>query len=366
MAEQQDQDRTEPATPYKRDEARRRGQVAKSPDTNSVVVLCAALAGTALWGKQLLGEGAGLFAQLLGAGYGMSFDLQHVTLWLNGIMGMTAAVLAPFFLLVMAAGIAANMVQTGPIFSFHPLKPDLQRLNPAQGFKRIYSGKALFEALKSVVKLVLLSAVGATVIIGFLPSIVAMTGAHPKGYLLRLLGYAESLAFRLILAILLVALLDLIYVRWDYAKRMRMSRREQREEVKRREGDPHVRAKRRELQREASKRGSSLRRVPDADVLITNPTHLAVALKYERGRSLAPRCIAKGAGESALRMKEMARRSGVIVLERRSLARTLFDEVDLDALIPESLYEPIARLYAEVAAAKRAEAKSRSTLEVRA
>ena len=366
MAEQQDQDRTEPATPYKREEARRRGQVAKSLDTNSLVVLLAALAGVAIWGKQLLGEGARSFAHLLELGYGMSFDLQHLTLWLTAIVARTAASLAPFFLLVMAAGILINLVQTGPIFSFHPLKPDPQRINPVQGFKRIYSSKALFETLKSLVKLGLLSTVAATVTIGLLPSILAMTGAHPKGYLPLLLGFAQSLAFKLILVMVLVALLDLVYVRWDYAKRMRMSRREQRDEVKRREGDPHVRAKRRELRREASKRGGSLRRVPDADVLITNPTHLAVALKYERGRSLAPRCIAKGAGETALRMKELARRSGVIVLERRPLARMLFDEVALDALIPESLYEPVARVYAEVAAAKRAATNGRSTLEVRA
>jgi flagellar biosynthesis protein FlhB len=179
-----------------------------------------------------------------------------------------------------------------------------------------------------------------------------MLGAQPEAYPLMLLGYAESLAFKLTLAMLIVALLDLAYVRWDFAKRMRMSRREQKEEVKRREGDPHIRAKRRELQREAAKRSASLRRVPDADVLITNPTHLAIALRYERGRSLAPRCLAKGAGEVALRMKTMAQRHGVIVVEQRPLARALFDEVAIDGLIPESLYEPVARVYAEVAAAR--------------
>jgi flagellar biosynthetic protein FlhB len=102
--------------------------------------------------------------------------------------------------------------------------------------------------------------------------------------------------------------------------------------------------------------------VPDADVLITNPTHLAVALKYERGRSPAPRCIAKGAGEIAMRMKAIASRRGVMILERRSLARALFDEVGIDALVPEALYEPVARVYADVAAAK---ADRRSMLEVR-
>src|SRR5215472_4776823 len=159
MAEQQDQDRTEQATPYKREEARRRGQVAKSLDTNSLVVLVAALAGATLWGRQLLGQGARSFEDLLASGSAMSFDLEHLTTWLNGIISNAVMALAPFFILVMVAGILANLVQTGPIFSFHPLKPDPQRLNPVQGFKRIYSGKALFEAVKSLVKLGLLSTV---------------------------------------------------------------------------------------------------------------------------------------------------------------------------------------------------------------
>jgi flagellar biosynthetic protein FlhB len=361
MAEE-DQDRTEPATPFKREEARRRGQVAKSLDTNSLFLLAAALISLTIWGKRFISDGADSFRRMLSSSRDLSLEPAYLRSWGNGVLHEALAALAPFFVLVLLAAVLSNVLQTGAVFSFHPLKPDPKRLNPVQGFKRIYSMKALFETLKSLIKLTLFATVAFSVITGMLPGIMNMLSASPKSYPPLLLDYAQSLAFRMVLAIMVIALLDLAYVRWDYAKKMRMSRREQKEEVKRREGDPHIRSKRRELQREAAKRTASLHRVPDADVLITNPTHLAIALKYERGRALAPRCLAKGAGDTAMRMKEMARRSGVAVVEQRALARALFEEVPIDALIPESLYEGVARVYADVAAGKRRE----SVVEVRA
>jgi flagellar biosynthetic protein FlhB len=344
-----DQDRTEPATPYKREEARRRGQVAKSLDTNSFFILAAALVAMLLWGSQLLSEGARTFQEVFSMAGTLSFDPVSLNRWGAAVMRASLYSLTPPLLLVIAAGLLANLVQTGPVFSTHPLKADFQRLNPLQGFKRIYSSKALFEILKSLLKLSLFAAVAYRVIVTLLPATLALSGEAPRALPRRVLADLESLAWQLLLVLLVIALLDLAYVRWDYAKKLRMSRREQKEEIKRREGDPHIRAKRRELQREAAKRSGSLRRVPDADVLITNPTHLAIALQYQRGRAVAPRCIAKGAGETALHMKEMAARHGVQIVEQRALARALFEEVEIDALIPESLYEPVARVYAEVA-----------------
>ena len=363
MAEEE-QDRTEPATPYKREEARRRGQVAKSVDTNSVLMLATALAAGSIWGSRVISGGAQSFQWLLSNARNFSFEPGALRGWLALVCAASLRLLAPFLLLVILMGVISNLLQTGPVFSFHPLKPDPQRLNPVQGFKRIYSTRALFEAGKSLLKLALFTAVGWSFIVGLLPAIMAMRDAQPHSYAFTVLGFVRALAFRLILALLIVALLDLAYVRWDHAKKMRMSRREQREELKRREGDPHVRQRRRELQREAAKRGASLRRVPDADVLITNPTHFAVALHYERGRALAPRCIAKGAGELARQMKELARDSGVVLVEQRSLARSLFEEVAIDGLIPESLYEPVARVYAEVAAVARKRAPQRTQSQV--
>jgi flagellar biosynthesis protein FlhB len=153
--------------------------------------------------------------------------------------------------------------------------------------------------------------------------------------------------------LLIIALLDMLYSRWEYTKRMRMSRREVKEEVKRREGDPHVRAKIKELQREAVKRAGSLRRVPDADVLITNPSHLSVALVYRRETMQAPQVIAKGAGDLALNMRKVARLHRVPLVEQRDLAQQLFRAVGIDEAIGEDLYPLVARILLRVWYQKR-------------
>jgi flagellar biosynthetic protein FlhB len=156
---------------------------------------------------------------------------------------------------------------------------------------------------------------------------------------------------------LLIGLLDLIYTRWQFGKQMMMSRREMKEESKRREGDPHVRAKLRELQRENLKQARSLSRVPEADVLITNPEHFAIALKYVRGAMTAPQVIAKGADQWAVDMKAIARAHGVPLYERRKLARSLFRQARLDQPIPSDSFVDVARIYADVDAARRRAAR---------
>ncbi len=156
------------------------------------------------------------------------------------------------------------------------------------------------------------------------------------------------------MVMLVVAILDLAYTRKDYASKMKMSRRELKEEVRRREGDPEIRARIRALRKEAAKRGKSLQRVPEADVLITNPTHLAVALLYKRGEMQAPQVIAKGAGELALTMKQVADKHRVPIVEDKLLARRLFRQVGIDAAIPESLYPPVAQLLSRIYRLKQA------------
>ena len=256
--------------------------------------------------------------------------------------------LTPVFLAAIIIGLLSNLFQTGPVFTFFPLKPDPQRLNPVQGFKRIFSMRLLFEAVKSILKLSLFGVVAYAMIAAALPSLIDMAQQDPRGYVWTIFDQVVSLVFKLLLVVMLIALLDLLYTRWDFGKKMRMSRREMKEEVKRREGDPQVRAKIRQLQQEAAKRAKSVGRVPDADVLITNPTHLAIALRYERGRLPAPQVIAKGAGELALAMRKMASEHGVTVIEERPLARQLFTDVGVDQFVPEKLYEPVAQIYARL------------------
>jgi len=277
--------------------------------------------------------------------------------WLGQVLLASLDIIVPFVLMAVLAGILANLVQIGPVFSFTPLEPKFERINPVQGFKRVFSKRMLFEAFKTLLKLVLFGTILYGFLLGMWPGLPAIATGDGGTRLAWLAAAGQSLLLRLGLALLLIGLLDLLYTRWQYSKQMMMSRREIKEEGKRREGDPHVRAKLRELQRENLKQARSLSRVPEADVLITNPEHFAIALKYVRGAMSAPQVIAKGADRWAIEMKALARANGVPLYERRKLAQTLFRQARVDQPIPPESFVDVARIYAEVEAAQRRAAR---------
>lgn len=346
---EQEMNRTEQATPFKLEEARKHGQVAKSLDFNSMFVLWGMIAGIAIWGGSSWTTLADLCSRLLlGAA---SFDVTRASSYAQ-IATMTISLLAPLAVLGMLCGILGNLIQTGPVFSTFPLKPKFERLNPIAGFKRIFNKRMLFEALKSVIKLGFFAAL----VYAFVVALWHELPGIGRGDLASLAAWLErnstALLFRLGLALIAIALLDLAYVRWQFGRQMMMSRRELKEEIKRREGDPLIRAKLRELQRENLKQSRSMGRVPEADVLITNPEHFAVALRYVRGAMEAPLVLAKGADHWAVQMKGLARRHGVPIHEQRRLARHLFRHGEIDRAIPADVFVDVARVYAELEAAR--------------
>jgi flagellar biosynthetic protein FlhB len=349
MAEHQTaQDRTEPATPTKLREAKQRGQVAKSLEVNSLFILALGVASFYLLGERMISRQLALSHELLSNAHRIEIDPLQTQALFNHTLNGLLSIFWPLMAALIAVSVLMNMVQTGPVFSFFPLKPDMSRINPVNGFKRLFSVRLLFESVKTLIKLLLFAGVLYFAISALLPSMVSLLDRHPDGYSHYLAEMGNSIALKLLAVLLFIALLDLLYTRWDYARRMRMSRREIKEEVKRREGDPHIRAKIRELQREAAKRAGSLRRVPEADVLITNPTHLSVALVYQRGLMRAPKVIAKGAGELALSMRQVARIHHVPVVENKGLARALFNSVEIDHPIGEELYPLVAKILVRI------------------
>lgn len=348
MAQEQEQDRSEPATPFKLREAKRRGQVPKSMETNSLVMLGGMLSVLYFLGEKLIQGQLELSAAWLGSAHRIVLEGATPVGIFDSLLHQLLAIYWPMLAIVVIIAVAASLLQTGGVFSFFPLKPDVQRLNPVSGFKRLFSKKMLFEAGKTLVKLLLLSMVIYLSISSLLPALISLVDVNPDSYARFLLEHAREIVFQLLMVLLLVALIDLAFTRWDFGQQMRMSRRELKDEVKRREGDPLVRAKRRELQREAARRAGALRKVPDADVLITNPTHFAVALHYDRDTMRAPTVIAKGAGELALKMREVAYRNRVPVVENKTLARHLFRHTGIDQAVPEDVYPVVARLMAWV------------------
>lgn len=348
MAEQ-DVDQTEEATPHKLEEARKRGRVSKSAELNTLAVLSAGTLALYALSEPMLRGIAKLSQQLLLQGASHPWSPDDTAAWLSSALIAALNVLAPLFISISIVAIVSNLAQTGPVFSAQPLSPDFSRLNPATGLKRMFSLRLLYESVKSVVKFLLLSGVVYLVITHFLPGLFPLSGSDAKAYPFAIINLSRTLLVKLVAAMLLVAMADVMFTRWDFGRQMRMSRRELKDEVKHREGDPRIRARLRELRLEMLKRSRALNNVPKADVLITNPTHLAVALQYQHGQPDAPRLIAKGAGELAMKMRELAYRKRIPVVQNQHLARSLYAQVDYNAHIPETWYPEVARIFVWIA-----------------
>jgi flagellar biosynthesis protein FlhB len=346
MAEQE-QNRTEQATPFKLEEAKRRGQVAKSLDLNTALITCGMFALLVASGDSYLQRLCELCAQLFSSAATLTIDSENLPAIAARITSDALGILWPIAAVGIVIAVIANMIQTGPILSMEPLKPKFERLNPVAGFKRVFNKRMLFEAFKSCLKLVFF----ACVLYGFFITLwfgLLSAGGTVAQQLAWLQEHGSALLIRLGLVLLIIGLLDLAYTRWSFGKQMMMSRRELKEEIKRREGDPLIKAKLRELQRENLKQARSMSRLPQADVLITNPEHLAIALCYHKDRMSAPLVLAKGADNWAAEMRSVARHRGIPIFENRPLARMLFRRAQIDLPIPPESFLEVAKVYAEL------------------
>ena len=344
MSQQQDLDRNEEATPHKLDESRKRGSVAKSPDLVSFVVL--AMATVALFGLAVpaLRGMASLLARGLSTRTMRLDDPRVVGQLVNDAMFMALQILSPLLFSLVIVVIAVHLLSSGAVFSATPLQPDFTRLNPVTGFKRLLSIKILYEAFKSILKLAALGAVSFLAIKTLLPEAAHLYAHSAKGLMMTLVNASAGLSAKFCAVLALFALIDVLFSRWDFMRNLRMSQREIEDETKHREGDPRIKSRLRELRMEFLQRSRAVAKVPQADVLITNPTHLAVALRYEHGKSAAPQVLAKGAASMARQMRELAYRSGVPVVQNPPLARALYKEVEQDAYVPERWYPQVAKI----------------------
>lgn len=343
MASQSDdQDKSEPASQYKLDEARKKGLVAKSQEVNSAVALLAGLLVAMAFGEWGTLRTLTVERQIFASAGDWVFDIPHLMQRFGEIAYAGLFILSPLLVVMVLAAVLSNVLQTGPVFSGKPLSPDFQRLNPANGLKRLFSVRSVFEAVKAIVKLSLYTGIAYLALASIAPKLATLFQLSPSVYPLIFSKYQNRLAAYLLTAVAATALFDLVYTRWEFAKRMRSSRREVKDEVRRREGDPQIRRRRRDRQREMQQKGASIGRVKEADVLITNPEHFAVAVKYRRGSARAPEVIAKGAGDTALKMRTLAFQHRVPVVPNPRLARALFKEVAIDRQIPERHYTAVA------------------------
>ncbi|HVV93697.1 MAG TPA: flagellar biosynthesis protein FlhB [Hyphomicrobiales bacterium] len=351
MAEGDDQERSEEPTQKKLDEARRKGDVAKSQEVNNWFLLAGGALALMLFAPAGASDFARTFGALIGNAGVLSADgpaLQALAKTIG--FAVLAIVGLPFAVLSLAA-ILGNLVQHGPLWTTEPLVPKLSRISPLAGAGRLFSKQSLLQVGKGVLKLVI---VGAALVAALwpernaLPALALDGSADATAYLfsLTLRVFATAVA---VLAVL--AAVDWLVQRQMWLARQRMSVSEMREEFKQSEGDPQIKARIRRLQIERSRR-RMMAKVPEATVVVTNPTHFAVALKWDRGMN-APLCVAKGADRVALRIRALAEENRVPLVENPPLARALYATVELDREIPPEHYRAVAEVIGYVMGLKR-------------
>jgi len=341
------QERTEEATPKRRREARAKGQVARSRELTTFLVMLAGATTLLLAGGLMARQLAGVFRSALQPGRAGLFDAQAMlAVFAAGVeAGLWA--LAPLFLVVAAAAFLAPLALGGWVFSPQALGFKWDKLDPIKGLKRIFSSRGLMELVKALAKFALVSAVAVWLGWGMLDRLLGL-GAAALGPALeaaaRLVGW--SLLW-LSLALVVIAAVDVPFQLWNHARQLRMTRQELRDEFKETEGRPEVKNRIRELQRALAQR-RMMAEVPKADVVVTNPGHYAVALRYHRDQAGAPRVVAKGVDRVALRIREVAEAHGVPRVAAPPLARALYYSTELEREIPAGLYVAVAQVLAYV------------------
>ena len=338
--------RTEQATPRRKQEARKRGQIARSTELTAALVLFAMLMWFRYFGLDMLSAMAGEARHYWGNLRGNDFTVEVAMAGGSALIFRGILILAPLLLLLMFVGILSNIAQFGILFTTTPITPSFNHLNPASGFKRIFAMRTAVDMTKAIFKVALVTWVAWSVISSSFQDML-LQSVRPVNVSMAAAGQmAFTLGIKVVLALLALAILDYIYQRWEYNRSLRMTRQEVRDEYRQLEGDPLVKARIRQLQREASRR-RMITEIPKADVVITNPMHLAVAIRYDPGKSRAPQVVAKGARLLAERIKEVARSHRVPVYEDPPLAQALFS-VGVGAELPAALYHGVAQVLAFV------------------
>ncbi|OCC16091.1 Flagellar biosynthesis protein FlhB [Dissulfuribacter thermophilus] len=347
MPDESFQERTEKATPRRRQEAREKGQVAKSRELASVSVLLGGLF-TLYWGSAFFYHQLTICLRYYFGRVGsISIDDTNILGVSYLIIKQLFVILAPIFLVVVVLAILSNILQFGFIFTSEPLVPKFSRINPLEGVKRLFSAQSFAELLKSLFKVAVVGYVAYVTVRAEFENIPLMLQKSPFQILAYLGQVSFAIFWKTCAVMIVLSILDYLFQRWDFEKNLRMTRQELKEEFKQTEGDPQVKSRIRSIQREMARK-RMMAEVPEADVVITNPTKLAVALRYEPGAMDAPKVVAKGSGYVAQRIKDIAYEHDVPVVENKPLAQSLFRSCNVGDIIPESLYKVVAEVLAYV------------------
>ncbi|MFO0860169.1 MAG: flagellar biosynthesis protein FlhB [Phycisphaerales bacterium] len=341
-------ERTEDPTSRRYSEAREKGQVAKSTDLAAAIDWAGVLIMLLLLGSLLVKSmGSVMRRSLEDAGAQGSLVLGNMTSTVLYSAGQSAIAVLPFFLAFVVITVAAHFAQYGALFTSQPLEPNLDRLNPITGFGRIFSVKGAVRTVLSLLKVLLVTVIAYAVLAPEVPSIMQLPRLSLIGGLYQIWTMMLALAAWLIAVLLVLGVGDYMYQRWMLTQDLKMTKQEVKEERKSMDGDPAVKGRRMQMMRSIAMQRVN-QAVPMADVIVTNPTHFSVAIRYAQDEMAAPRVVAKGADFMAMRIRQLAMINNVPIVERPVLARALFYSIDVGQEIPQEHYQAVAEVLAYV------------------
>lgn len=340
-------EKTEKATPKKRDESRKKGQVAKSQELPGSILLLTCIVMLMIFGSNFRTSITHMFTDVFNNRMTMEITVDNVMNMMMQYMLEILKLLAPIFIAVILIVILASFGQYGLLFVTEGLKPKFSKLDPIKGAKNLFSLRSIVELLKSLLKM---SVIGFLVFTTLQGQMGVISILHSMS-LEDILGFAASttmsLGIKIGAALIILAVFDFMYQKFEFEKSIRMSKQDIKDEYKKAEGDPMIKGKIRERQRRMAMQ-RMMQDVPTADVIITNPTHYAVALKYDGDQMQAPEVVAKGQDFVALRIREIAKDNGVMIMENKPLARALFAQAEIGDTVPADLFQAVAEVLAYV------------------
>jgi flagellar biosynthetic protein FlhB len=342
-----DQEKTEQPTQKKEEETREKGQVAKSRELPSVAVLIAGLIYLWFCAPGMVKDIMKMMRRTFSAAGTMTIDINTIQSIMVGFLYEMFLITAPILIVVSLASLLANLLQTGFLVSSEAILPKLSKIDPMKGLKRMFSLQTVMELVKNILKMTIIGSVAWLSIKGEIANIPPLVNQD----VYAIMTYVGKVSFKIIIStcwvLIVLALMDFLYQKWEHNKSIRMTKQEIKDENKQLEGDPLIKGRIRRLQRDMARR-RMMAAVPKADVVITNPTHFAVALKYNPDDMNAPMVVAKGSDFIAAKIKEIAKKHHVPIVENKAVARLLFNLTDIDEAIPENLYRAVAEILAQV------------------
>lgn len=346
MAEETHQERTEQASAKRREEFRQKGQVAQSREVNTAAIMTTSLLLWFFYGPVFWENLSYLVADLWRDAGTYQVTQSSVLLLTAFILKKSALLLAPMLLLAVVIGFFSSFIQIGWLFTTKPLTPDLSKLDPIKGAAKFFSKRSLVEVVKSLLKVALVGLIAYRTVSDEFEGALHLVEME----LFETVRYIARVSFRILAkscgVLIVLGLLDYLFVRWEMEQKMKMTKQEQKEEFKDTEGDPHIKGKIRSIQQQLARR-RMMAEVPNADVVITNPTHISVAIVYRRGEMDAPQILAKGADHLALRIREIATEHNIPLVENVPVAHAL-RKLEIGASVPEELFKAVAEILAYV------------------